>query len=232
MTTSSHSTSQGRAQTHDIIRRLACSYGLPQRDSVGGDPVSELVATILSQHTSDINTERAFRSLRARFPSWEEVIDAPSASVADAIRNGGLADTKAPRIQQVLRIVRERTGGFDLRFLKSMSTSEARAWLTSLPGVGPKTASCVLLFALEMNAMPVDTHVHRVALRLGLVPTGTSAIRTQDLLEALLPADSLYDAHVLMIRHGRATCVARRPACQRCVLRDICPSVLTVTDAR
>jgi endonuclease III len=217
-------TPNGATLAEDVVKRLALEYGLPRRNPPI-DPVSELVGTILSQHTSDSNTERAFRSLIQRFPSWPAVIDASTVDIADAIHAGGLANVKAARIQQALRMIVERSGSLDLAFLGDMSVADARTWLTTLPGVGPKTASCVLLFSLDRPAMPVDTHVQRVSLRLGLVPSGTNEARTQDLLEALLPAKTLYDAHKLMIHHGRATCVARRPACHRCVLQDVCPSV-------
>ncbi len=143
-------------------------YG-PRRWRSHGEPIDELVATILSQHTSDLNTERAFASLRARFPTWAAVIDAPTEAVAEAIRSGGLANLKAPRIQAVLVAVREQFGDFDLSPLGNLSIAAARAELIKLRGVGPKTASCVLLFSLGMPAMPVDTHVHRVARRLGLI---------------------------------------------------------------
>jgi endonuclease-3 len=206
-----------------ILDALEAAYGRPARHARAA-PIDELVSTILSQHTSDINTARAFASLRARFPSWDAVIAAPAADVADAIRSGGLADVKAPRIQQALRDVRDQLGGFDLAFLASMPATEARDWLTRLHGVGPKTASCVLLFSLDLPVMPVDTHVHRVALRLGLVPPRTSAERAHALLEARIPAHRMYDAHMLMIQHGRRTCTARAPKCPRCVLVQSCPA--------
>jgi endonuclease-3 len=180
--------------------------------------------TILSQHTSDTNTARAFASLRAGFTDWESVIDAPTELVADAIRSGGLAEIKAPRIQTALRDVRAWTGGFDLSFLASMPPGEARDWLTRLHGVGPKTASCVLLFSLNRPVMPVDTHVHRVALRLALVPERTSADQAHELLEAIIPDERMYEAHLLLIQHGRRTCVARRPRCTQCVLVQWCPA--------
>lgn len=206
-----------------VIDALRACYGTPER----GDPeppIDGLIATILSQNTSDINTERSFRSLKQRFGSWDAVVDAPVGDVADTIRSGGLADRKAPRIQQVLRTIRQRTGGYDLSFLGMMSITEAREWLTSLNGVGPKTASCVLMFNLGRDAMPVDTHVHRVASRLHLIPPGTSADRAHALLEAQLPPGAAHDAHLLMIRHGRETCHARNPRCAECVLVQCCPS--------
>lgn len=207
----------------DILDRLSREYGEPKRLAVLG-PIDALVQTILSQHTSDSNTSRAFASLKRRFRHWESVIEAPTNDVADAIRSGGLADVKASRIQRALNDVRDRTNdGFNLEFLADMPATEARAWLTSLHGVGPKTASCVLLFSLDRAVMPVDTHVHRVSLRLGLIPQRTSADNAHALLEAQIPDERMYDAHMLFIRHGKQTCIARRPRCSTCVLVQWCP---------
>lgn len=206
-----------------VLQLLGQFYGLPAR-LPRQDPIDELVATILSQHTSDMNTERAFTSLRQRFPDWECVMNAPTSEVVDAIRMGGLANVKARRIQAVLQEVHVRLGGFDLSFLALESRETARAWLTSLPGVGPKTASCVLLFSLNIPAMPVDTHVHRVALRTNIIPNRTNATNAQELLEASIAPSSLYDGHMLLIQHGRSTCTARSPACERCILAEWCPS--------
>jgi endonuclease-3 len=182
------------------------------------------VLTILSQNTSDANSGRAFVRLLRRFPDWRAVMEAPLAEVVDAIQPGGLAPTKAPRIQAALREIYARTGGFDLSFLGSLPLEEARAWLRSLPGVGPKTAACVLLFALGMPALPVDTHVHRVATRLGLVPETLPAERAHDALEQMVAPGDVYDFHLALIKHGRRTCSARRPRCEECTLRDLCPS--------
>jgi endonuclease-3 len=209
-----------------VLQRLRAEYGEPERPGAI-PPIDELVMTILSQHTSDQNTERAFASLRTAFPSWEAVIDATDAEVANAIRSGGLANIKAPRIRKALADVRERAGGFDLSFLAHLAVDDARDWLTSLDGVGPKTASCVLLFSLNRPAMPVDTHVHRVALRLELIPVRTSAERAHQLLEAIVPDGESFAAHLLLIRHGRSTCHARRPRCRFCVLVQYCPAART-----
>jgi endonuclease III len=207
-------------QAIELLRRR---YGQPVRFNQR-PPVDELISTILSQHTSDINTERAYLSLKRRFPNWQQVIDAPTGQVAEAIRGGGLARQKAPRIQQALREIQERTGGFDLDFLANVPVDEARDWLTAIAGVGPKTASCVLLFSLHRPALPVDTHVHRVALRLGFVPPRTTAERAQTQLEARIAPEDRYDAHLLLIKHGRETCVARSPHCGGCVLAVKCPT--------
>ncbi|MGN6031521.1 MAG: endonuclease III domain-containing protein [Thermomicrobiales bacterium] len=188
------------------------------------EPLDQLIATILSQHTSDVNTARSWASLRERFPTWDAVIAANAEEVADAIRMGGLANQKAPRIQGVLEEIRERTGSFDLGFLAGMPLGEAKAWLTSLHGVGPKTAACVLLFALGRPAQPVDTHVHRLALRIGLVPPKTTPERCENILEDLLGDNpqTTYAAHKGLIAHGRAICLARAPRCPNCILKDRC----------
>ncbi len=185
-------------------------------------PLDELVLTILSQHTSDVNSVRAFTALRAAFPTWEAVRDAPVAAVAAAIQSGGLAQVKAPRIQAVLRRIWEERGSFDLDFLRTEPLDQVRAWLTGLPGVGPKTAACVLLFSCGRPALPVDTHVHRVARRLGLVPDRVSAEGAQLLLEAMVPPDDYYAFHLNLIRHGREVCKAPRPRCEVCVIRAWC----------
>lgn len=218
----------------EIDARLAAHYGRP-RWSSHGPPLDELIGTILSQHTSDGNTARAYASLRNQFPTWRAVIDAPVGRVAEAIRIGGLANLKAPRIQNVLRAVEAETGSLSLGWLRTLPPNEARSWLQALPGVGPKTAACVLLFSLGHPVMPVDTHVHRVARRLGLVDRNSSATETHETLDRLIGPDRdlIYALHLNLIRHGRAVCKARVPACHQCVLADICPSAgnwLTVAD--
>ena len=207
----------------ELIEILDDEYGrAPQRPSRA--PVDELVLTLLSQHTSDHNSGHAMHRLLARYPSWLDVVAAPTAEVEEAIRPGGLAPTKAPRLQALLAEVDERTG-FDLSALEEMPLPEAKSWLRSLPGVGPKTAACVLLFALGRPALPVDTHVDRVARRLGLAPRKLSAERVHDLLEGMLEPDQVYAFHVDLIQHGRRTCHARAPECERCPLLERCPRV-------
>ena len=153
----------------EIERLLDVMYG-PRMLRANGDPVSELVGTILSQNTSDVNTSRSFESLRSRFPTWEGVIDADTEEIADAIKMGGLSNIKAPRIQAALQSIIDRHGSLNLDFLRDMSIEDAQGWLTAQNGIGPKTAACVLLFSLGKPAMPVDTHVGRVMNRLGVVP--------------------------------------------------------------
>jgi endonuclease-3 len=186
------------------------------------DPLSELVRTILSQNTSDVNSNRAFSRLRARFPQWEQLLGAGVEEIVEAIRPGGLGRIKAPRIQAALRAILEQRGDLDLSFLKDVEIHKARAWLESLDGVGPKTAACVLLFSLERPVLPVDTHVLRVSRRVGLIDAGTSAEKAHDVLGGMLPEDAIYDFHVNMVAHGRQVCHAQRPLCDVCVIAPHC----------
>lgn len=212
-----------RRRVRAIHRRLERHFGelLPPRRS---DPLEELVLTVLSQHTSDLNADRAFRSLRAAFPTWEAVLGARPGEVADAIRSGGLGNTKAPRIQAILREVREREGRFDLSSLRNMADADATAFLSALPGVGPKTAAVVLAFSLGRDALPVDTHVHRVTRRLGWIEARTDAERAHRVLEELVPAEIRVPVHVGLIRLGREICKAPRPLCEDCPLFELCPT--------
>lgn len=209
-----------RNKALEIYRSLRVHYGEPALKEQR-DPLSELVMTILSQNTNDANSGRAFEALRARFADWDAVLTADSAELAEAIRVGGLANVKAPRLQQILKHLKAERGALSLDFLGAMAAEEARSYLLALPGVGPKTAACVLLFSLRKPALPVDTHVHRVSQRLGLIPP-LSAEKAHELLEALIPADLYYPFHLLFIEHGRSLCHARRPACGQCPVRAWC----------
>jgi endonuclease-3 len=213
-----------RRRVRTILNRLRKRFGaLEPPRSV--DPLEELILTVLSQHTSDLNAERAFADLRAAFPDgWAQVVAARPGTVADAIRHGGLANSKAPRIQAILREIHEREGDFDLARLHAMSDSEARTYLVTLPGIGPKTAAVVLSFALGRDALPVDTHVHRVSLRLGLIPPKASAERADRLLHDLVPDGLRTPLHVAFIRLGREICKAPTPRCRACPLKDLCPT--------
>jgi endonuclease-3 len=205
------------ARVSEIVSRLAAAYGAPRRHR-RLPALAELVLTILSQNTSDLNSERAYARMRERFPTWQDVRDAPEADLVDALRPGGLAAQKAPRIQAVLR----ELDGLDLEWLATVPPAEAMDWLVALPGVGPKTASCVLLFSLGVPVMPVDTHIHRIAGRVGLIPPGTSAAAAHAILTEMTPPAQMLEAHLLLITHGRTTCTARRPRCEECVLLDLC----------
>lgn len=184
--------------------------------------IDELVATVLSQATSDRNSERAFASLKATFRDWDEVLAAPVTALADAIRSGGIADQKGRRIQQILAAIREREGRIDLSRLHECEDKAIEDYLTSLPGVGPKTAACVLVFAMGRPAFPVDTHVHRITTRLGWIPRGTTAEQAYRVLMRAVPAELRYDLHLALIVHGRTVCTARQPRCEGCVLREMC----------
>jgi len=186
--------------------------------------MSELVLTILSQNTSDANSGRAFMRLRTRFQKWEELLAAGPEAIVAEIQVGGLARIKAPRLKAALEAVYERRGSFDIEFLRDLPLEEAKAWLRELKGVGPKTAACVLMFALGRPALPVDTHVHRVAQRLGLVPAKAGPADAHDILEAVLKPDEVYAFHISLIKHGRRICRAQRPLCERCPLLDGCPA--------
>jgi endonuclease-3 len=186
------------------------------------DPVGELVSTILSQNTNDVNRDRAYEQLRKRFPTWETVRDAEPAEVQQAIRPAGLASGKGPAIQRALRQASDEGGEINLDFLAEMPLDEARNWLTNLNGVGPKTAAIVLLFSFNRPAFPVDTHVHRVSQRLGLIGPKVSREKAHDLLEALLPPEIYYAFHLNLIAHGRRVCHARQPRCEGCPLLALC----------
>jgi endonuclease III len=214
---------QRRRLSDVVLERLGERYDHPAWAGPRVDTVSELVLTILSQNTADTNSFRAFTALRQRYASWDEVLGAPTDELEDAIRPGGLAPTKSRRIQHSLAEVHEATGGtWDLSFLATMPLAEAREWLVSLTGIGRKTASIILLFGFGRPAMPVDTHVHRVATRLGMLPPRTPLARAHDLLEEVLEPDEMYPFHVETIRHGRDTCRAPRPICGLCPLTDAC----------
>ena len=185
-------------------------------------PVDELVSTILSQNTNDVNRDRAFDSLRAKFPTWEQVRDADTDEVIDAVRVAGLANQKGPRLQQVLRDITEERDSLDLSFLKEMPLEEARNWLTKFKGVGPKTAAIVLCFSLNRPAFPVDTHVYRVTGRIGLRSEKLTVEQAHPFLEGVFPPETYYAAHLNIIRLGREVCAARKPNCPVCPVRELC----------
>jgi len=203
-----------------IRQRLRDTYGTPVIPPHRA-PVDELILTVLSQSTNDRNRDVAYLRLRNRFASWEAVRDAPLQEVEDAIQPGGLHRQKSVRIQQILRAIGDPV---DLDHLERMSVPDAQAELTALPGVGRKTAACVLLFSFGMRDIPVDTHVSRVGTRLALLPHTSNFTALHDAMLALTPRGAELELHVNLLRHGRRTCHAQRPACARCELRRLCPS--------
>jgi endonuclease-3 len=204
-----------------VYDRLLKRFGLPKwRDPLPA--IDELVSTILSQNTNDKNRDVAFNALIARFPTWEEVRDADPDEVINEIRPAGLANQKGPRMQKVLRQITEERGELNLDFLKDYAAEDALAWLTRFNGVGPKTASIVLQFALDIPAFPVDTHIYRVSGRLGLRPDKMTADQAHTHLAALFPPETYGPGHLNLIRLGREICLARKPKCEQCPLNDLC----------
>lgn len=204
-----------------IHQALVEEFGLPDwRPHLS--PIGELVSTILSQNTNDINRDAAYDSLRERFPTWEQVRDAREDEVIEAVRIAGLANQKGPAIQNALRVIQEERGAIELDFLSSLTSQEASDWLVKLKGVGPKTAAIVLLFSLKMPAFPVDTHVYRVTGRVGIRPEGMSANKAHQYLAEQFQPDTYYPVHLNLIRLGREICKARIPLCNSCPLKRMC----------
>lgn len=211
-----------RRRTGTVLSRLEKAYGRP-RPGHRLDPLDELILTVLSQNTNDRNRDRAYKALRDRYPRWEDVLGATDRAVARVIRVGGLANQKAQRIRRILGQILDQRGELDLGFLRRWSVEKAGGYLSEFRGVGEKTVNCVLLFSLGKRAFPVDTHIHRLALRLGLVRDGADAAETHRVMHDLIPQREYYPAHLNLIRHGREVCHARRPECARCILLDRCP---------
>ena len=207
----------------DMMRLLQEEYGSfvwePRLDAV-----SELVYTVLSQHTSDINSERAFRKLLETFGSLEKVLTADVPKIAKSISSGGLSRIKAPRIKRILNHIKKERGSLNIDFLKKLPLNEAKEWLKKLPGIGPKSAAVILCFSLGMPAMPVDTHIYRVSKRLGFIGLKTSVNDAHDILEKMVAPKDIFPFHLLLINHGRKVCKAQRPQCNKCVLVQECPS--------
>ena len=197
----------------------------PAGRKVRRDSLDELVLTILSQNTSDVNCYRGWEALTARYATWDEVLAAPVGEVEETIRPAGLARQKSGTIRAVLERLKRETGRLSLSQVDVMDDPEALEYLTSFKGVGVKTAACVLCFAMGRDVIPVDTHVHRIAIRLGLVPANASATRTHEILNEIVPPELRYELHVLMIAHGRTVCAARKPRCHECVVSELCPRV-------
>ena len=206
-----------------VFERLGALYGIPKWER-SGPALDELIETVLSQNTNDRNSSEGFRRLKAAFPNWEAVEKAPARRVAAAIRVSGLSNTKSVRIQKMLQRLRKERGAYSLEFLKNADPTAAREYLLAIPGVGPKTAACVLLFSFGKPVFPVDTHIHRVTQRLGILGPKVNAVEAHRLLQAMVPAEIVYPLHLLLIRHGRETCHARNPDCAHCVLLSLCPT--------
>jgi endonuclease III len=212
-----------RRRVAAIRDRLRDVYGVPIM-APHEQPLDELILTVLSQSTNDRNRDVAYERLRERFPSWEAVLNAPNHEVEEAIRPGGISKVKSARIQEILRAIDAHPQGLDLSWLRDVPVPEGQAYLTSLPGVGRKTAACVLLFAYGLHDVPVDTHVSRVGMRLRLLRPGAPFEELHDEMLALTAPGEELELHVNLLRHGRRTCHARRPDCPGCALRRMCPS--------
>ena len=210
-----------RAQ--EVLSRLQAAYGRP-RNTDRRPPLDELILTVLSQNTNDRNRDRAYALLRGRYPRWEDVLAATDRAVAGTIRAGGLANQKAARIRRILRQIQDERGELDLEFLRRWPLERTADYLRSFKGVGEKTVNCVLLFSLNKRAFPVDTHIHRLALRLGLAPQGSDAAEAHRRMHDLVPPRDYFPVHMNLIRHGREVCHARNPACGECLVLDLCPS--------
>lgn len=204
-----------------ITQNLEATYGVPRNDSPE-DPLDELIATILSQSTTNINSNRAFASLKARFPDWEQVRRARPASIASAIKSGGLANVKSVVIKNILNEISVQRGNLDLSFLKTVPLEEARSFLLSLKGVGPKTAACVLLFSCKRPVFPMDTHIFRILRRMGILPEKISNALAHQTIEKLIPAQKSYSLHINLITHGRRVCHPKTPKCELCSLIEHC----------
>jgi len=210
------------AVVREVDRLLAKVYG-DRKWRRHAEPIDELIATVLSQHTNDINRDKAFEQLKRRFPSWEQVLRAPVRKIASAIKPAGLANQKAPRIKAILqRIAEANEGDLSLEFLEGMPTDEALGWLKNLPGVGPKTAACVLLFSFGKPVFPVDTHIFRISKRLGWLDEKVNEAKANELLDQVVPNEIKYRLHLNMIAHGRQICRPQKPRCQECVIKHLC----------
>ena len=215
--------SEQHVSVAEAIRLLSERYG-PFEEEPRLDPAHEVVFTILSQHTSDINSSRAYGLLMERFGTLEAVAQGEVADIEDAISPGGLARVKAPRIKQVLNLILELNGSLDLSFLGEMPLDEAKAWLRRLPGIGPKSAGIILSFALGQPAMAIDTHIFRVCQRLGLIGPKVNAEKAHEIMEDVVPPEQVFQFHVSFITHGRQVCKSQRPRCLECVVAAGCPS--------
>jgi endonuclease-3 len=220
-TLSSVELAEKKRQVKYVTQNLEATYGIPINDNPD-DPLAELILTILSQSTTDINSRRAFESLKKRFPDWESVRRARLSSIAAAIKSGGLANAKSVVIKNALNEIKARRGELDLSFLKTAPIGDVRQFLTSLAGVGPKTAACVLLFSCNREIFPMDTHILRITKRLGLIPEKCSDQQAHETMEQLVSPGKHYSLHVNLIRHGRQICRPQNPKCDKCPLIEHC----------
>jgi len=218
-----HGISEGdlRRKTAAINRVLTKLYG-EKSACVDEDPVDTLVETILSQNTTDVNSHRSFLALKSAYSDWNDLLGEDPSAVAKVIRSGGLPDIKARRIIGALEFINRERGAIELDFLRDMTALDADRWLAHIKGVGPKTRSIVLLFSLGMPAFPVDTHVHRVTKRLGLIGPKVTREAAQEVMESLVPVSEYYNFHINLIEHGRSVCRARKPACDACIVSRAC----------
>lgn len=220
---------RGREKMLEVHARLCAEYECPIAYFHGLDPMDELISSLLSHRTKNVDSGRAWKQLKAKYPNWDEALNAPVGEIEEAIAPCTWPEQKAPRVQAVLRAVKDKCGAFNLDFLSEMSVIDARAWLESITGIGPKTSAATLAFSrLRMRALPVDSHHHRVAQRLGLIPASLSVGPSHAVLEAMLPADwnaqQVYDNHEILMLHGQRVCHHHSPRCEKCVLLDICPT--------
>ena len=217
-------TSVGKKPIRYIIQNLEQAYGVPvnRRAPAESDPLDMLIAVILSQATSDTNSDRTFAALKARFRTWDEALRARTSTIAATIRSGGLANQKAAVIKSVLRQIKEEYGRLDLRFLHDLSVEEATKYLSQFRGIGPKTIACTLLFACRKEVFPLDTHIFRVLRRIGLIPQKSTDTRAHEIMNRLVPKGKFYSFHVNLIRHGRSICRPRDPLCERCPIVEYC----------
>ena len=210
---------------HKIKNLLNKQYGdIEWRDEM--ETLDELIFTVLTQNTSDINAEKAFKNLKSRYINWDEIVESTNEKLETIIRIGGLGKQKSIRIKKILKEIYHRTGGYDLSILKDMPFNEVKEWLITLPGVGPKTAAVVMSFALKLPAFPVDTHIHRISKRLGYIDQNTSAEKAHEIMENIILPKDRFNFHILLITHGRKICKANNPKCYICPLTSYCPSVV------
>jgi endonuclease-3 len=213
--------SPGESPIRYIIQNLERTYGVPE-NSRASDPLDMLIKIILSQATSDTNSDRTFAALKKRFPTWEAALRARESTIAETIRAGGLANQKAKVIKSLLKQIKDQHGAINLDFLHGMEAEEAARYLKQFRGIGPKTIACTLLFACRKEVFPLDTHIFRILRRVGLIPQKCTDERAHQIMNAVVPTGKFYSFHVNLVRHGRALCRPREPLCERCPIVEYC----------